>query len=69
VIALILQDVLQVLQPAQDSVMPNTDAPGIFVIQPNINPAGQTILQKGRWINKELMSRITKSTYPVILGE
>jgi hypothetical protein len=47
VIALISQAVSHILHPAQEFVIPSTDAPGIFVTQPKISPAGQATLQNG----------------------
>ena len=67
--ALILQLRSHILQPEQLFEGASMDAPGNLPIHPRIKPIGQAVLQKGRYINKEVSKTIPKRIHPVRFAE
>jgi hypothetical protein len=53
------------MQEIQFSLIPKTEAPGILLTQPNTNPTGQMVLQKGLYKANELAIVTAASTHPI----
>jgi hypothetical protein len=65
VIALIEQFLLHNKHELQFWPTPNTEAPGILLTHPDINPTGHIVLQNGLYNTNELAITIATNIHPI----